>query len=142
MMLETALQTGKSMVATGLFASAYGCGVSLGFTLASGVLFEDYTFGFNTGAGAAGNTATAGSCVTTFLSKYTWTVKVNPVLGWLGCAAGVIQVAQDVQTLLNDNKNPYTSSSKWTTDLSKFDIDLISGDFGCALTYAAAVGAI
>ena len=138
-LVDVALRTGKSIVTTGMFASAVSCGGSLAFTLVSGALFNDYTFGSFSGygAGAVGNISTVAGCVSMFITKYETIVKVSNVLGRLGCAAAAIQVGLDVAKYLNDDKAS-ASSSILTDDLMHFEIDLLSGDFGCAMTWVAA----
>jgi hypothetical protein len=62
--------------------------------------------------------------------------KLGVLAGWVGCIASVVQVIQDIQQIEKD-----TDPAAVENDGKKAETDLISGDFGCALTIAGAVGA-
>jgi hypothetical protein len=142
-LVETGLVLGKATLSTELVAGAIGCGASLGFTISSAMLSQDFSFGFAnpdgsfSGAGTAGNAATITGCLTTMFSRIPAAKVLGVAAGWVGCVASVVQVIQDIQQIEKD-----TDPTAVVNDGAKAETDLISGDFGCALTIAAAVGAL
>jgi RHS repeat-associated protein len=141
-LVETGFALEKATIRTDLIAGAIGCGASLGFTVAEAMLAQDYSFGFLnpdgsiSGAGTAGNAAAIAGCLTTMFSRIPAASKLGVLAGWVGCIASVVQVIQDIQQIEKD-----TDPAAVENDGKKAETDLISGDFGCALTIAGAVGA-